>query len=269
MANESGIVWGSEIYLARIFALNQDTGAILAPSTAPYTGLELYYPRAFDLNIPDARLVANTGQGRVTDVMYHPPLEPDRAVLRVGRTQHDVFEVLTGVKQVFEGERSTMQHATDRRGNEKIVAMLLEQKGKNFQGLNRWRYYIIPRATVVFNNSSYNPEATEILYNVVMSACLTTLWGRALSMATDGCLSAGYADGMSGQMYQICAWLTDGYTDEFAFPTNQLPTNATRTKVYNFTDAGAVVAGTVAVDFTTFTATALPDANKVLIASYE
>ncbi len=271
MANLSGISWGAEVYRAVIFELNQLTGAILAPGTpaaTPYEGFQLLYPRVYTLDIATPRIIANLGQGRVTDSMYFPPTDPDRGTLTIGHEQHDVIEALTGVKQWWEGERSVMLRATDKRGSEKVVAMLLEQKARDENGLPRWRYYIIPRATAVPNDSSYNAEATEITYNIAMSACKTTLWGLPLSIATHGCLEAGYASGMSVGMYNIVAWLADGYEDVFNFPADRLPNNATKVKIYDFND-GSVVAGTVAGDFSTFTPTTPPDDGDLLIASYE
>lgn len=267
MADTSGIVWGVDVYEVIVFPLNSD-GSLQAVDTTPYEGLTMRGPRAFDLTPSEPRVVNNPGSGRIMDVIYLPANEANRAELRVGYNNQSVKAKLSGTKKFAVGESTMVMRGTEQQGNEPDVAIVAAQLAKDENKLKRWHYYMIPRARAIPLDSPMNENALEERYSITMSPSTEHIWGKELSVATEGCLEAAYADGMSEGRPKIVAWLGNGIEDEFLFPTNYQAISTAKISVFQFALGTEYTAGiTKATTGVTFAVA--PANNLLIVAKYE
>lgn len=267
MANVSGINWGVGLRRAVVFPLNSD-GSLKAVDENVYEGLEFEGPRAFEVTFPESRRIVNPGNDRVRDVIFLPPTEAITAVLRVGFDHHEINAALMNTEQFFVGESSMVGYGTDKQGYEPDVALLLMQIAHDETKLTRYRYFMIPRAKAVPSPGQFGENATEIAYNIAISPSTMQIWGVEFTEEDNGMTEAALIDGMSEGRINIVAWVGDGTTTDFDFPTDKPAISAGKICVFDFAAGTEITSGvTKEVDDLTFAVA--PTANKLIVAKYE
>jgi len=267
MAATNKVLWGVEVYRAVVFPLSS-TGAIQAPSTAVYEGLEIKGPRVFELTPAEPRLITHPGSMRIQDTIYLPPNEADRAELRVGYAQQDIIAALSATKVVTVAESTMVARSTDQQGSEPDVSLFVTQLAKDSNKLTRWHTYVIPRARAIPMDSPMNEAALEQRYSITMSPSTVHLWNHALTVTDEGCTEAAYMDVMTEGKFNFVAWLADGVEDEFLFPTSKQAIDVAKIALFDLTTGVEVTAG-ITKATTGITYAAPPAADTLLGAKYE
>ena len=249
------------------YGLNSD-GTPAATSTTAYEGLQAQGAVAFDLTVPDARKITGLGEDGVTQVAFLPPSESVEAALNVEASDVTLMAMLDGISVASTGEMSHIGIATDRQGYEPQIGMMLYQAARGLDtGATYWHTYIIPSAQVVRKPHSMNADKGTVVYQVAPNRVAAHLWGVPFSTSTDGFTAAQMIEGWSNYPQKIVAYLGDGTTTDFTFPTaHQAAQTAGITVVVDDVEQTSGV--TVATDKVTFSSAPASGARIVVIYEY-
>lgn len=242
------------------------TGYPAAISTSVYKGLPFEGPKAFTLNVPDARKITHIGKDRVLALDYLPPIEGMTGEIRVSANDQILNSYLTNVKQFPIGETEAIPWNTDQQGFEPTVALLLFQQSLDLETkIRRWHFYLIPSARVIPSPSSMDDNAGETKYVVAPNPTSKHLWGTAFTQGIEGCLSASLIDGMSENIPSLVAWKGDNTLDTFLFPVTQ-PAITGKVKVWV---DGIDLTSTSTITSTSIELLAPPADGAHIVAYYE
>lgn len=259
--------WGGDVYLATVFPLNTD-GTLKALSTSPYEGLEVDGARTFDLTPAEGSYLTNIGNGRLRDTIYRAPREASRAELRVGYAQLDVIAALSGVKVYNVAEAQAVGRLTNLQGSEPDVALHLIQSGHDENGLTRYLNYIIPKGKCIPIDSPMNDNPLEIRYTVTISNTRKEVWGEAYTLAKHGFTETGYSTFITEGRGKIVAWLTDGDSTQYLFPTTKPALSTAKISAWRFADGNEYTGGEVTKSTTKLTFP-YPPFDTLAVAFYE
>lgn len=249
----------------QVFELNAD-GLPNATATTPYEGLEIVGPKAFNLNIPDARVISHEGGDGVLDVDGLPPKEAPTATLQAARNDHDVYALLSATKARTLGEARLIGVGTSKQGYEPEVGLLLYQQAHSETGGRVWHSFILPKARVIVKPGGMVESPADNAFQVLPSKVSKNLWGAAFTLADDGFTRTFYQDMETQYQPWIVAWKGDNIATEFLFHLER-PAVAT-TKIHGVWVNGALDATvTKAVD--KITPTAKPAAGAIIVALIE
>lgn len=244
-----------------------DNGRPKATTTAAYTGLRWSGPLAFDLTLPQARIIPHRGADRVLRTAVLPTLETASGTLRVSDYRFDIQEVLSGVPQGLVGEAAEFAHMTSQQGYEPTVGLMCYQQSQDLDtGLLTWHAYILPKCRCIMQPGSMNENAGEITYQIVPTPTTQRLWGATLVKATDGYVDAGIFEYDTEGYPAVVGFLADGVEDEFTFPSGE--ESLSEDKIAVFVDGVLTEAGiTPATDGVTFDAA--PTEDDMITVFYE
>lgn len=235
------------------------------PTTAPYTGLEIYGIRSFEVSYPEPRRIPHFNGDRVELVQQFPSLEASAGTIVVDGNDLNLASVLANVKKSTISGMELMPHLSDQQGNEPNVGLLVYQAAKKSTGVTGWHFQFIQSTSMIPRPGPYGDSNYETRYALAPNAVTAHLWGFALSLAADGAESAGIIDGFSLNPPRITTWIADGVEDEFLFATDQQPPDNTY-KVYKAIN-GVVTEVTSGLTKTTtkITFSYLADSEKVMV----
>lgn len=233
-----GIVYQLDQYGLPLGTYELDIYDVLQPTTDPYTGLEIYGIRSFELTYPEPRRIPHFNGDRVELVQQFPSLDAAAGTITVDGNDLNLASVLGNVLKSNVSGMELMPFLSDQQGNEPNVGLLVYQAAKRTTGVQGWHFQFIQSTSMIPRPGPYGDSNYETRYALAPNAVTAHLWGFALSIATDGAESAGVIDGFAPYKPRITTWIADGVEDVFAFKAGELPTDDDY-KIYKST-AGVV-----------------------------
>lgn len=227
----SGKFLGVGARYAAVYGLNA-SGTPAAISTTAYYGLVISGPQSLETNFPDARQIVHTGRDNVLGIDALPPIENPTVTLRAARLDFNVYALLTGTNVLNEGEASFVGVATDRRGSEPQLGMLIYQQGLDENGDRCWQSYIMPKAKVYPKFNGMNANASENVYQIVPMVVKKHIWGMQFALATEGYRKAQVLRVMTRYKPTLCSFLADGTAVDFSFDADIPALDTTKYTVY-------------------------------------
>ena len=276
MTDPSGIGWGTDVYRAVFFPIN-NVGGVDHPgyptfaAADAYEGLEFSGPKNLILNLGAPRPIVNVSQGKVNDTIYLPSIEAKTAEFHLSYIDQVTFAALSAVKTRIVGGGRSMAFGTDKQGLEIDGTFLISQLAfHDGDGVSQWHNYILPRVRAIVNMPSFDENAIDVTVNLSLSKSTKHVWGQSLTELTDGALSMHGLDHITWDRFNIVAWLADGVEDTFLFPTDKpaLTNFATTFELWDY-NAGTEVTGGITKSETGVVYGSAPADGKLLIAIYE
>jgi hypothetical protein len=261
----SGSLFSSGHRFATVFALDPTTG-LIAPPTADtaYYGADVHGSQSFSGNFPEPRKISHTGQDRVLQVDWLPPLEGMDAQIQASVTDYDLIAALTGVKVATVGTSKLIYLLTNHQGQEPSVG---QQALDLTLGIRRWQSYLFPSAKCVFMPASMTDGPSNISFKIVPAISSKTLTGQTLSESTNGAVNAQMGMMMTEGLPSVVAWKAGGAATDYTLGSGRDALNAT-TAWQVVTLNGAII--TPSAYTTTKISVAAPHtAGDIVIAVYE
>lgn len=191
-------------------------GLIKPTGLTGYEGLQFDGPKAYALNLPEARKIAHQGRDRVIATDQLPTLEVSSAEIRVSTLNYELEALLTNVSKYTVGDFVGISRVTDQQGSEPQVGVMMYQQAKDIAtGLRTWHIHIIPstQAIPVPAGMSENPE--DIRYTLAPTPTTKHLWGAPLVVGTEGVTEHGLVDLHGPYKPALEAFESDGIEDTF------------------------------------------------------
>lgn len=229
----SGIQYGSGFRFGAVYEIDQTTGRLKGTSSSvPYMGSRFVGAKAWNLSIPKQRRIFHIDADRVGAADFLPPTETASAAIAVSADNMVLDSILTGNKQVTMGEATTIASLTSNQGFEPLIALLLWQQSLDSSTrLRTWRSYLIPRAKAIPMESGFGDKEIDGNYDIMMTPSSLNIFGASLSNSIDGATDAQLFRAMTQGRPALAAWLGDGYTTEFTYPSGYTPALSTATVV--------------------------------------
>lgn len=245
-------------------------GLPAASGSALSEGFQIVGGKAYTLTIPDARIIAHTGDDRVLARDILPPLDTSTAELRVARGDFEILALLTGTNVTTVAEMKLIGHATDKQGYEPQFGLLLYQQAIDTDtGAQSWRGFIIPKARIIPKPQGMQGDnPSEITFQVLPYTVTRHLWGVPFQALVEGFTETEtveiHAEGKPWIVYAV----GNGSVSSFNFdPTRQAKSAG---KVYVTVDG---VEKTSGVDYTAtvsgVTFTSPPASGEIIVIYYE
>lgn len=207
-----------------VFELNANGRIEAQDDTLYYEGLPFQGPKAYSLNIPEARRIAHQGNDRLLAVDQLPPLDPIAGEIRVSALDYDLDAFLMNQKNFTVAAASAVARGTDLQGGEKQVALLLYQQAliKSTQ-TRRWHFHLVLSTRAIPIAASFVENAEDHRYSLAPTPVKKHIWGTALELATEGATESAIIDGFTTEKPHLVAFKADGVEDVFAFNTDKQP----------------------------------------------
>ena len=267
----SGKLFAAGARYGAAFPLNQTTGLILNTAPAAHTanyGHIWQGMKGFSGSFPAPRKINHTGQDRVLQIDWLPPLEGMDANVTVSSTDYDLIAALTGVKVQTLGTGKFLQTYTNKQGFEPSVGLFFFQQAEDLDtGIRRWQSYLFASAKCFFTPASMTDTTADLTFPVVPAISTKTLFGTTLTESTNGTTSSQMGLLMTEGRPRICSWTADGTETEFLFDTDKQAANATTAHLTVTVDGVVTAPTTTPVTGPTFTPALT--AGKVIICAYE
>lgn len=271
MAATSGNQYPVGLRFGAAFALTSQTGVAVPAATSatvPYSGLQFYGANAFNLEYPSPRNIVHPGDDRVMASDFLPPIESITATIEVSRYDMTLNAMLCGVSTFTEADFKMMPWGTDGQGDEPTVALFLYHQSLNAASkVRNWRYYVIPACRCIPKPAGMSPDQTMVTYDVVINPSTTTLWGVALTNATNGALEHGIMEGHSENQPWLAAWIGAGASAEATFAATKQAYSATKISAWATVLAGTTTEITTGLATTGVTSDQL--ATTIITSLYE
>jgi len=200
------------------------------PATA-YQGVEFEGPKAFSLNVPEARKITHVGEDRPLAIDYLPPTDAMDGELQVSPSEFNVVALLGATVMATAAEKTFVPMATSKQGFEPQIGLLMYQQSLDVTlGTRTWRSFIIPSARCVYMPAGMGQDAQDTRYKVAPAVVTKHIWGTSLATGTEGATSMQIAEIHTTARPNIVAWLSagGGGTTTFTFPTAKPNLFATR-----------------------------------------
>lgn len=249
----------------QVFELDS-SGYPKATSTTVYEGLEIVGPKAYELNLPDARVITHTGGDGVLDNDFLPPTEAPTGVLRAARNDYDVYAVLTGTLVQTIGEAKMIGINTSKQGFEPELGMFMYQQSKDENGGRVWRSFVMPKARIHAKPSGMNENPAEATFQVLPSKVSKHLWGTAYSLVVDGFTRAFLKELETQYQPWIVAWKGNDVVTKFTFHADRQA--VATTKIHGVWVNG-VLDATVTKETDGVTPTTKPGSGDMVVCLYE
>jgi hypothetical protein len=224
------------------------------------------------LDEPEPEFVEHFGDDRIFAVDLLPAKSSMTGELRTGKVNDTVDAMVTDNQSFTIAEAKLFPIATDKRGDENQVGMLVYRQSLDTDpdsatyGKRLWEFKILPRTFIVPREGGMGESPEEKAYTIRPMVVTQHLWGEAFSSAVEGCSEAQALRGVSEYKPHIVAWTTNGAATNFAFPTSK-PAQATA-KIKTWLDGAVVTADTLGTSAIQFTAGSEPTTGT-LVAFYE
>jgi hypothetical protein len=228
MGNTSGQVYGGGFRLGYVFGLNLNGRIAGNSASTPYQGLPLLGAKTFALTEPKMRTLNHMGSDRVQAADFLPPTSVAEATITVSAQDQAMQAIVTATKQFAIGEMSTLGHLTSQQGYEPVVAILVCQQAEDaVSRLRYWHSYVIARAKLIPHSPQFLDKEADGNYDAVLIPSSVNIFGAAFTVINNGFTDAQYDDWDSQGLPGIAAWIGDGTTVDFTFPTTQSPALST------------------------------------------
>ncbi len=266
MADRSGKFLPVGMRFACVFELDSN-GRPKATSTLAYTGLRWSGPLAFDLTIPQPRIIPHRGADRVLRTSVLPSQETASGTLRVSDYRFDIQSILADVPVGSVGEAAEFAYMTSQQGYEPTVGIMCYQQSQDLDtGLLTWHAYILPKCRCIVQPASMNENAGEITYQIIPTPSTQRLWGVTLTKATDGYVDAPIFEYDTEGYPAVVGFLADGIEDEFTCPSGEEALSIDKIAVFK---NGVAVSSGITLATTGVTFTSPPTLDDMITVWYE
>ena len=232
MAATSGKQYPIGARFGAAFALTSQGGVAVPAAdsaTVPYSGVQFTGLNAFNITTPSQRSVVHPGDDRVMANDFLPSQEAATATIEISRYDMTLNALLCGVKSYAEADFTMMPWITDAQGDEPTVGLFLYQQSLNgATKVRNWRFFVIPSCRCVPKLSGMGASQTMVTYDVIINPSATTLWGYALTDATNGALEHGVMEGHSDNQPWIASWIGVASSAEATFAATKQAKSATK-----------------------------------------
>lgn len=201
-----------------------------------YAGVEVVGPKAFTMNVPQARKITFTGNNVVLGVDYLPATEAMDGELSVSPVDLDLIAVLSGLSVQEIGPANGMPIATDKQGQEPQVGMIVYQQALS-DGVRFWRTLIFPSAKCIYMPSGMGETPEDTKYKVGPTVVKRHLWGTLLTRALHNCTNMQAFEVQSRYKPMLGAWRGSGASNEITFPDGFPAVNTDTIQVWDSTGA--------------------------------
>ena len=266
MAAPSGKQYGAGFRHVRVYELDAN-GYIKASGTTYYEGMQCVGARAFEFTIPDIRRIAHTGDDRLLAQTFLPRIEASNAVIRLARSDMDVFAIVTGTLERTLGEMKMIGYGTSQQGEEPNIGILMYQLTQDAVAkVSRYMSYMFPSARGVINPASLNENANEYTFNIVPNIVTSHLWGEAFALVEDGFVSAEMVEGQTVSVPLLVAFKGDGIVTKFLYNVAHPAVSAAKSHVCT---VNGVVDATPTLETDGVTPTVMPSDGDIVAVMYE
>ena len=256
-----------------LYALDAD-GYPNSPATAGelYEGQDVSGVKELTLEEPEPEFVEHFGDDRIFAVDTLPAKSSMTGGLRVGKVNDTVDAMVTDNLSFTIAEAKMFPLATDKRGDENQVGMLVFRQSLDTDpssatyGKRYWEFKILPRTYLIPREGGFGETPEDKAYTIRPMVVKQHIWGEAFTTGTEGCEEAQALRGVSEYKPNIVAWTTDGTATQFSFPTAK--TAQATAKIKTWLDGTVVTADTLGTSAIAFTAGSEPTAGT-LVAFYE
>jgi len=237
-----------------------------------YDGTRLTGVKGFVPTVPDVVTIQHTGDDVTFAQDYFAPSELPTATITSGKTNLDIDSILQGTTVQTIGEAQMGVLNTDKDGQEPDVIVQTTRQSLDtdpasaFYGKRRWNtdFYPISRVVPKAGSSDQGSDDTNN-YNVIQTKAGQTPWGVGLSDANNGATEAVRLRFVAEYPLRLERWTADGTLD--TFNTAMTPVSVAKTQVW--ANGTAQTVNSVDTGSDTFTLSAVPSANAVVVALYE
>lgn len=222
-----GIVYELDQYGLPLGTYVPDVYDVLQPTTDPYTGLEIYGIRNFEVTDPEPRRIPHFNGDRVGLVQQFPSLDAPAGTIVVDGSDLNLESVLSNVKVRSISGMEIMVAQSDQQGNEPSVGLLVYQAAKRTTGVNGWHFNYIQSTTMIPRRGSMADNNYETRYALAPNAVGFLPWGEVMDIDVDGAEEAAVVKGFSLYPPRVTTWIGDGSETEFLFDDDQKPPDNT------------------------------------------
>jgi hypothetical protein len=201
-----------------------------------YTGVEIVGPKAFTMNVPQARKITFTGNNIVLGVDYLPATEAMDGELSVSPSDLELIALLSGLSVQDVGSASGLPIATDKQGQEPQVAMIVYQQALS-DGIRFWRTLLFPSAKCIYMPAGMGETPEDTKYKVGPTVVKRHLWGTLLTRALHNCTNMQAFEIQSRYKPMIGAWRASGATAVILFDEDYPAVNVESIVVWDSTGA--------------------------------
>jgi len=212
----------------------------------PYTGIEVYAAKLYNLTLPSSRKVPHVGNDRLLKVQQFPSQEVATGEISVGAEDLQLIAALTGLTVLEVAGMQMLPHMTDIQGKEPNVGLLLYQAALAQSGPQRYHFHMVTSTKAIPRLPGFGADPIDIIYDIAPDPVDRYLWGYDMAPLGDvsdpysgvsptGAMEAGVWSGFAAGEPRICAWVADGVEDTFLFPENMPANDATNIAVWTAT----------------------------------
>jgi hypothetical protein len=272
------ILTALDVYRIKAFPLNSDGSFLISAEDPSGGGLQDAFegflfegPISFDVNFGAARQIPIIAQGQVQDTFILPSIDPKTGVIRTAYDKLTLNQLLTGNLITTVGLAKVIDEATNREGQEQLVALWLQQlMAHDEAGLTVWRTDVIHRARLVPSPTGYSDTPMQKEYNIAMSRSTKRAWGEPYSVVTHGHTEAVKSQAITSNVWDLIIWEGNGEYTFHDLPIDKPAVTSSTAKVWDMT-TGAARAGAwnTPTGATRFTPSVPLEANRQLAVTYE
>lgn len=259
MAAPNKISSGVGFRHAQVLLLDAN-GIIYTTGTQAYEGLRISGAKALVINDPEPQQIQHMGDDTIFAVDSLPPTEAITGELRAGKQSETLDALLADVNAVQIGESVLYPIGTDRRGDEKQVALLAYRQAVDTDpssgtyGKRVWQMRLFPRCYVIPRESGFEDTPEDRSYSIRPQFINQYPWGITLATAVENTLRAQGFRGVAEYKPKIVGFVANGATTEFSLPVAAANVSKIKTWIVTAQGTGAVnTATTVATNLLQFT----------------
>jgi len=213
------------------------------PYIGPYTGLEIFAAKTFNMTVPGTRKVSHIGNDRLIAVQQFPSQEPITGEIGVGAEDLDLVALMGGGDIITKAEIRLLPHGSDLQGNEPNVGFIMVQDALAQSGPQRSHVLIVPSTKAVPRVPGAGAEPIDYIYDLAPNPVNQHLWGEGLSLLSDpsdpysgisesGAEYASLWSGMSEYEPRLCSWLGQAGQVEFLFPEDKQAADTDKVEIW-------------------------------------
>jgi len=213
---------------ARIYRLDQDSGAIDATNATAYDGHSVGGPVTFAYDPPNPDVISHPGNNQVLQQDSLPSLEASSGTLEVSRTDADTIALLTNTKvnSTLVTNVNSIGWRTNQQGTEPAVGFVTYAQAKTPAGVRCWSTFAFAKAMITPKPKGQSREQQNHSYFVLPQFTTSHIVGVAYSLTDDGFTSTEVNEYQSNYRLHVAAWKTTNVEAAYDFAATLKYTDA-------------------------------------------
>jgi hypothetical protein len=271
---QTHIASGAGLRHVRAYALETDGLPTRgASATVPYAGVVVQGCQSFTFSTPDPRIISHKGIDRVEATDSLPPDSGETYTLTTGKSNLTLDALLTDtLVEEISATISMGVGTTNKQGSEQQIAIMgwrialdTDRDSATF-GKRRYITRVYPSGTAIPKEGPMEDGGADVnTYMGIPTPVTTTLWGKALTEATNGADEAQHLRFVSTSPFVFNVW--PGNNTAVDFTASVTPISTARTQVWS--NGTPAVVSSVDTGTKVITLSAPPANNAVVIALIE